>query len=138
MPQKLFTLDEANGLLPALEPLVRRLTAKRQELRGHQQVLGEFRVKASRNGGALPGSRFADAKTESTRLAAEIHEGVQEIESWGCVLKDLDHGLVDFPAQRGTDQIFLCWRLGEPEIRYWHSPQEGFAGRKPLGEDPLD
>ncbi len=138
MPPKLFTLDEANGLLPALEPLVRRLAAKRRELREHQQVLGEFRVKASRNGGALPGSRFAHAKTEGARLAAEIHEGVQEIESWGCVLKDLDHGLVDFPARRGADQVFLCWRLGEPEIRYWHSLQEGFAGRKPIGEDPLD
>ena len=135
---KLFTLPEANQLLPSLEPLVRRLMAKRQELRQRHQVLQEFRARASGNGGVLPGSTFAQAKTESARLAAEIQEDVQRIESWGCVVKDLDHGLVDFPAQRQGEQVFLCWRLGEPGIRYWHGLQEGFAGRKPLGEDPAD
>lgn len=88
MPPRLFTLEEANGLLSTLEPLVRRLVAKRQELREHQQVLGEFRARASRDGGALPGSSFAQAKTETARLLAEIHEGVREIESWSCVVKE--------------------------------------------------
>ncbi len=138
MPPKFFSLPEANGLLPSLEPLVRRLLAKRQELRKHQQVLGEFRARASRNGGILPGSAFAQAKTESVRLSAEIQKGVRQIESWGCVVKDLDHGLVDFPARRRREQVFLCWRLGEPEIRYWHSLREGFAGRKPLEEASVD
>ncbi len=138
MSPKFFTLSEANQLLPSLEPLVRRLMAKRQELRERHQVLQEFRARASRNGGVLPGSTFAQAKTESARLAAETQEGLQRIESWGCVVKDLEHGLVDFLARRQGEQVFLCWRLGEPEIRYWHGLQEGFAGRKPLGEGPVD
>ena len=54
------------------------------------------------------------------------------------VVKDLDQGLVDFLARRGREQVFLCWRLGEPEIRYWHRLQDGFANRKPLQEDPVE
>jgi hypothetical protein len=88
MSPRFFTVEEANGLLPAVEPLVRSLLAKRQELRGHQQALGEFRARASRDGGALPGSTFAQAKSESARLIAEIHEGVRQIESWGCMVQE--------------------------------------------------
>jgi len=138
MRAKLFTLREANNLLPRLEPLMRLLIARRMELREHQEELAAFRTLASRSGGAFPGSRYARAKSESTRLLAEIHDGVKEIESLGCVVKDLDHGLADFPARRGHEQVYLCWRLGEPEIRHWHGLQEGFAGRKPLGDDPVD
>jgi hypothetical protein len=136
VPPGFFTLDEANSLLPALEPRLHRLMIMRQQLREHQQALGEFRVRASQHGGALPGSRFGQAKMESARLLAEIREGVRPIESWGCLIKDLDHGLVDFLARRGQGQVLLCWCLGEPEIRYWHGLQEDFAGRKPLREDP--
>jgi hypothetical protein len=135
---RLFTLDEANRLLPELEPLVRCLMAKRAELREHQEVLTEFQARAARNGGVLPGSSYARANKERERLLLEIREGVQQIEAWGCVVKDLDQGLLDFLARRGQEHVFLCWRLGEPEIRYWHGLQEGFAGRKPLGEDPVD
>jgi hypothetical protein len=138
MPPKLFTLKEANSLLPCLEPLMRRLIAWRQELREHQERLAEFRALASRSGGALPGTRHARAKEESARLLAEITDGVREIEALGCVIKDLDLGLVDFLASRRREQVYLCWRLGEPEIRHWHGLQEGFAGRKPLGDDPVD
>jgi hypothetical protein len=63
---------------------------------------------------------------------------VREIEALGCVIKDLDLGLLDFLASRGREQVYLCWRLGEPDIRHWHGLQEGFAGRKPLGDDPVD
>jgi hypothetical protein len=135
---KLFTADEANRLLPTLEPLMRRLQAKRQQFRERRLALEEFRTRASRDGGVVPGTEVADAKTEGARLLAEIQEGVQQIESWGCVVKDLDRGLVDFLTRRGQEQVFLCWRLGEAEIRYWHGLQEGFAGRKPLQEDPLE
>jgi hypothetical protein len=138
VPREFFTLAEANSLLPALEPLMRRLQAKRQEIRQHRGALEEFRARASRDGGVLPGGDIAKARTESARLLAEIHEAAQQIESWGCVVKDLNHGSVDFLARRGREQVFLCWRLGEPEVLFWHGLQEGFAGRKPLQEDVLD
>ena len=138
MTPKLFTVDEANRLLPALEPLARRLQGTHRRLRERQQALEEFRARASRNGGVAPGSDVSNAMAESARLLAEIHDGVQEIEAWGCVVKDLEQGLVDFLARRGREQVYLCWHLGETEIRYWHGLQEGFAGRKPLQGDPLD
>ena len=138
MPPKLFTVDEANGLLPRLEPLVRHLMEKRERLREHQTVVVKYRARAGGNGGAFLGGQFAQAKQEIERLAAELQEGIQEIESWGCVVKDLELGLVDFPARRGQEQVFLCWRLGESRIAYWHGLEEGFSGRKPLDDRSPD
>ena len=135
MPPRLFTLDEANRLLLSLEPLVCRLAEKRQELRGHQAVLEEFRTAAGKSGGGMPGGRFAQARIQAERLTGEIAAGIRQIETWGCVIKDLDQGLVDFPSIRAEETVFLCWRLGEASIRYWHGLQEGFAGRKPLDQD---
>jgi len=68
-------------------------------------------------------------------LGAQIAEGTRRIEALGCVVKDLDRGLVDFPSRREDQTVFLCWRLGETSIRYWHGLKEGFAGRKPLEQD---
>ncbi len=132
MPPRLFTLDEANRLVPTLEPLLRRLVEKRQALREHAQVIEEFRAEAGRSGGGMPGGRFGKARAAAETLGMEIAGGIQEIEAWGCVIKDLDRGLVDFLSRRGDDTVFLCWRLGEPSIRYWHGLKEGFAGRKLL------
>lgn len=138
MPPKLFSVDEANSLLPKLEPLVRRLMEQGERLQEHQAVVREFRAKAGGNGGTFLGGRFAQAKQEIERLAAELQEGIHEIESWGCVVKDLDQGLVDFPARLRQQQVYLCWRLGEPRIAFWHGLEEGFAGRKPLEDEPMD
>ncbi|HSB79045.1 MAG TPA: DUF2203 domain-containing protein [Candidatus Methylomirabilis sp.] len=138
MPPKLFSVDEANSLLPKLEPLVRRLMEQGERLQKHQAVVREFRAKAGGNGGTFLGGRFAQAKQEIERLAAELQEGIHEIESWGCVVKDLEQGLVDFPARLRRQQVYLCWRLGEPRIAYWHGLEEGFAGRKPLEDEPSD
>jgi hypothetical protein len=135
MPPKLFTLDEANRLLPSLAPLVRRLVEQRQRLQEHQHALEEFRAAVGRSGGGMPGGRFAEARIAAERLTGEIADGIRQIEEWGCVVKDLDQGLVDFPARRSAETVFLCWRLGEAAIRYWHGLKEGFAGRKPLDED---
>jgi len=138
MPPKLFTLDEANRLLPSLEPLVRRLSELQQMLRERQQVLEEFRAAVGRSGGGMPGGRFADARIEAERLTGEITEGIRLAEEWGCVVKDLDQGLVDFLSRRAGETVFLCWRLGETSIQYWHGLKEGFAGRKPLDQDSAE
>lgn len=138
MPPRLFTVDEANSLLPKLEPLVRRLVERRERLQENQAVVAVFRAKAGGNGGSFLGGQFAEAKREIGRLAAELQEGIQEIESWGCVVKDLEIGLVDFPARRGPEQVLLCWRLGESRIAYWHGLEEGFAGRKPIESPSTD
>ena len=135
MPPKLFTLDEANHLVHTLEPLLRRLVEQRQALREHAQVIEEFRAAAGKSGGGMPGGRFGKARAVAERLGTEIAEGIRQIEALGCVLKDLDQGLVDFLSRRGDETVFLCWRLGESSIQYWHGLKEGFAGRKPLEQD---
>jgi hypothetical protein len=135
MAPKLFTLDEANRLVPTLETLLRRLMGQRQALREHAKVIEEFRAAAGTSGGGLPGGRFGEARAAAEQLGAEIADGIRQIETWGCVVKDLDQGLVDFLSRRGNDTVFLCWRLGESSIRYWHGLQEGFAGRKPVAQD---
>jgi hypothetical protein len=132
MPPRLFNLDEANRLVPHLETSVRRLVEQRQALRKHERVIDEFRAMAGKGGGGIPGGRFGEARAAVERLGAEIADGVRQIEAFGCVVKDLDQGLVDFLHRRGDATVFLCWRLGEPSIRYWHDLREGFAGRKPL------
>ena len=135
MPPKLFTLDEANRLVPTLERLLRRLVEQRQALREHEQVIEEFRAAAGKSGGGIPGGRFGKARVAAEALGAQIAEGTRRIEALGCVVKDLDRGLVDFPSRREDQTVFLCWRLGETSIRYWHGLKEGFAGRKPLEQD---
>jgi hypothetical protein len=138
VPPRFFTPAEANRLLPALRPLLTRLVAQRQALRAQQGVLEDFRTRASRDGGAMPGGDLSRAQQESDRLREAIRETVEEVQSLGCLIKDLDAGLVDFPALRRREQVLLCWRLGEDRIRYWHGLEEGFAGRKPLDEDALE
>ena len=135
MPPKLFTLDEANHLVPTLDPLLRRVVEQRQALREHAQVIEEFRAEAGKSGGGMPGGRFGKARAAAETLGTQIAEGIRRIEALGCVVKDLDQGLVDFPSLREDQTVFLCWRLGETSIRYWHGLKEGFAGRKPLEQD---
>jgi len=73
----------------------------------------------------LPAPRFAELKHEIGRL-------IYRIESFGCVVKDIDLGLIDFPAVRDEEPIYLCWKFGEPRVAYWHGVDEGFSSRKPL------
>ncbi len=135
MDPRLFRLDEANSLLPRIGPLLRRLMASHHDRALQQQVVDEFRRKATYGGGALASGDLAGVQQEIARLSVILQEGLREMESWGCIVKDLNLGLVDFPALRGTERVLLCWRLGEPEVRFWHGLEEGFAGRKPLRED---
>jgi hypothetical protein len=84
------------------------------------------------NGGGLPLQELADVQAEIEREAGEIARCIDRIQELGVLVKDLDSGLVDFPALREGLEVLLCWKLGEDEIRYWHGLEEGFAGRKEL------
>ena len=130
---KTFTLGEAQTLLPVVEALLRRAQtagARAAELEGEMQALSQ-RIFCS-------GGLHVDVTT-AARRRAEMDKSVQdtkdtlaEIEAIGVQTKDLDKGLLDFPCVIDGKTILLCWKLGEKEIGYWHSPEDGFAGRKPL------
>jgi hypothetical protein len=132
MPPKVFTLSEANALLPTLEPIIRRMVEASREFRASERLLDAFRARATMEGGILPDRDLSGAKAEADRLQNEIQEMVSEVEAIGCVLKDVDVGLVDFLSLRRGRQVYLCWRLGEDAIGFWHGLEEGYAGRKAI------
>jgi hypothetical protein len=130
-----FTPEEANAALAEVRPLVERLVAER---RAHAAALArqedlERRIKG--NGGGIPPAELAAASADVDAIARRLARLVDEIGEHGAQVKDLDEGLIDFPALRGAETVLLCWRLGEEEIRFWHRVEDGFAGRRPL---PLD
>ena len=130
-----FTPDEANAELEHVRPLVERLVAERQEHTAALERQEELEGKIRGNGGGIPPAELAEATAEVDAVARRLAKLVDEITSHGAQVKDLDSGLVDFPALRNGETVLLCWQLGEDEIAWWHSVDDGFAGRRPL---PLD
>jgi hypothetical protein len=130
-----FTPEEANAALEQVRPLVEQLVAGRQEHALAIERQEELERKIRGNGGGIPPAELASATAEVDALARRLARLVDEIGSHGAQVKDLDSGLVDFPALRRGETVLLCWQLGEEEIAWWHRADDGFAGRRPL---PLD
>jgi hypothetical protein len=127
-----FTPTEANELLGTVRPLVDEMVAHRRALAQAATRRAELSRLVAGNGGGVDADDFASLDEEATRAAAEIARLVSRIQGLGILVKDLDRGLVDFPAMRGDEEVLLCWELGEDEVGFWHGLEEGFAGRKPL------
>jgi hypothetical protein len=127
-----FTPTEANEVLETVRPLVEEMVARRRALSKAATRRAELARLVAGNGGGVDPGDFATLDEEATREAAEIARLVSRIQDLGVLVKDLDRGLVDFPALRGDEEVLLCWELGEDEIAFWHGLEEGFAGRKPL------
>ena len=130
-----FTPEEANAELEHVRPLVEQLVAERKvhalALERQEGLEGKIRG----NGGGIPPAELASATAEVDGVARRLAHLVDEIASHGAEVKDLDTGLIDFPALRRGETVLLCWQLGEDEIEWWHTVDDGFAGRRPL---PLD
>ena len=127
-----FTPDEANAELEQVRPLVEQLVEGRQEHALAVERQEELERKIRGNGGGIPPAELASATAEVDALARRLAHLVDAIGSHGAQVKDLDSGLVDFPALRRGETVLLCWQLGEDEIRYWHTIDDGFAGRQEL------
>jgi hypothetical protein len=122
-----FTLDQANALLPTVGTILRRL----QRARRHLSFTGfdtDLALAAESTGGAWPGRERAEA-------ALAVTLGFEQLEALEVLVRDLDRGLVDFPALVDGREVYLCWQLHEPEITHWHGLESGFAGRRPLGRE---
>ena len=131
---RLFSEEEANEALDVVAPLVERLVAARSRFVGEEERLAQLRRKVAGNGGGLDPASLAEAQYALEEVANEIGLLVAELEEAGVQVKDLDRGLVDFPARHpeSGDLVLLCWHLGEDQVSFWHGLDEGFAGRKPL------
>jgi hypothetical protein len=132
MAPRYFTVAEANAALEELRPVAEEMVARRSELVDAQARRAALGAQVVTNGGDLTPSDFAEADVELEQAASALAQCVERIQAAGVLVKDLDQGLLDFPARREGEEILLCWHVGEDEIRYWHGIEEGFAGRKPL------
>jgi len=115
-----------------VRPLAERMVEHRRELARALERMDALRESVSANGGDLRPRDFAEAQAELEGAAAGVARCAEGIHELGGIVKDPESGLVDFPALRGEDEVLLCWRVGEEEIGYWHSLEEGFAGRREL------
>ena len=79
-----------------------------------------------------------DARKRRDTSAASLRSAIEQVQALGCVVKDLDIGLIDFPTEFRGEEVYLCWKLGEPKIEFWHGVEEGFRGRKAIDQDFLD
>jgi hypothetical protein len=134
---KLFSLREAERLRLQLEPTLIEAIESRRKLGDLEEKLGQLAERIQRSGGLMV--RYEDAaklRIERNRVEETIREALERIHSTGCIVKDLEVGLLDFPARIDGEEVYLCWKLGEDRIRFYHRQDVGFAGRKPI--DPRD
>lgn len=126
---KIFKLEEATALLPVVKPALEKLVRRRRDL-----AIALLEADVARGFGAESGSGRDPLllRRDARELQEELLALVEAIQRHGCVVKDIDLGLVDFPALRGGQLVNLCWKLGEAEIKFWHGVDEGFSARKPL------
>jgi hypothetical protein len=130
--ERTFTPEEANAALAELRPIVERMVVHRRNLTQAQVLQTELVTRIAGNGGDMSPSDLREVAATIEREAAAIAECAEQVNAIGAQIKSLEEGLLDFPARRGDEDVLLCWKLGEDEIRYWHGIDEGFAGRKPL------
>ena len=134
-----FTLREAERLLPRLGGLLREaIAAKAEFTEAEEQFQGLLHRIMYLGGVLVDGSGAERVKQRREATGARLKHALEGIQETGVVVKDLDIGLVDFPTLLRGEEVYLCWRLEEPRIRFWHGVHEGFAGRKPIDQDFLD
>jgi hypothetical protein len=135
MSERTFTLAEAQTLLPVLESLLRSAITSKQLM---EEVEAEMQALTHRiflNGGThVDVVATARRKAERAKAEQRAKDALAEIDSIGVQVKDIDIGLLDFPCEVEGRIVLLCWKMGEGSITHWHSPEEGFAGRKPIDE----
>jgi hypothetical protein len=125
MPVRYFSVDEANALLPQIEPLMGQLLERRARVvRARQEVEALLEDLHSDVGGPVASEMVQDFAAIE-RLAARI-------QAFGCIIKDMNAGLLDFLTERNGREVYLCWRYGEPRVAFYHELHTGFNGRQPV------
>jgi hypothetical protein len=135
----IFSVEEANRLLPRLRPMVEKLTAAKRD---HDRASDEVLVLSMAATGAMPDSPDAvalqGARQRRGALGTQLQHRLAAVQRLGVVVKDLNQGLVDFHALMGDRLVFLCWRMDEPEVSHWHPLDGGFADRQPLKPSEIE
>ena len=134
--QRFFTLSDAERLLPKVERLLRRLIQFKREYETIDGELDHLAQRITLMGGMIaPRERMSQLRGRKDASARGLKATVESIQEIGCELKDLDTGLVDFPTLYRDEEVYLCWKLGESGIGFWHRVQDGYRGRRPIDND---
>jgi hypothetical protein len=132
VPKRVFTPAEANSALDDVRPVAERLVAIRGRMRELVETQGTLVTAIGGNGGGYAASDLNAAQAELEQLSEQVTACIEELDELGVSIKDLDLGLLDFPARRGGELVELCWHVGEETVTHWHRVGEGYAGRKPI------
>ena len=133
MADKYFNREEAEAMLPLIKHCLNEARESKEKVEDLDRELSRAKTEIMVLGGSFPPYRkLATNRSEREEKMTQLQEAIERIQETGCVVKDLDEGLVDFPAIHKGEEVYLCWKLGEERIEYWHGIEEGFAGRKPL------
>lgn len=132
MAPRYFTPAEANDALEDVRPLTVELVEHRSALLELQERQASLIARIAGNGGDMEPRELREVQERLDEEVTGIARCVSRIHELGALVKDLDDGLIDFPARRQGEEVLLCWRLGEDEVGHWHGLEEGFSGRKPF------
>jgi hypothetical protein len=128
---RFYDLDDANARLTELRPLLEQLRADRDAVATAQAELVRF---SQTDGDPRHAAGLQERQDEIRRLVRRMRDAVEQIDRWDVTLRDIESGLIDFPALANGRPIWLCWRLGEGDVAWWHEQNTGFEGRRPLLE----
>jgi len=132
---KIFTLDEAQSLLPLVESLLKRAIESKQAAEEVDNELSEMARRIHFSGGmTVDIAKIAGQRTALEQHIQRARETVAEIDEIGVQVKDLDSGLLDFPCRVEDEVVLLCWKSGETAIEHWHTVESGFKGRQPIDD----
>ena len=126
---KIFTVEQANRMLPLVRRIVRDIVEAHARWSG---AVRSYEAAATFTRADSPSNQLATLEAEVKRLAAEIEGYLAELRELGVEFKGFEQGLVDFPGERDGRVVYLCWKLDEDEVRFWHELADGYAGRQPL------
>ena len=133
---KLFSLSEAERARRQLEPLLVDAMEGRRQMGDLEDSLSAIANRIQIMGGiTLDYDAAARMRADLNKVVARVKDALDRIQATGCIVKDLDNGLLDFPSLIKNQEVYLCWRLGEDRIRFYHGHDEGFAGRKPINPE---
>jgi hypothetical protein len=136
---RFFNLPQAEKLLPDVESAIREAIAHKTEYQQAEEAWQNFSQRVMVMGGVrVDRSQLLDQKNHREASAQRLKEAIERIHEFGCLVKDLDIGLIDFPTLWKGEEVYLCWKLGESGIRFWHGIDEGFRGRKPIDQEFIE
>jgi hypothetical protein len=135
---RFFNLLEAEQHLPEIERLLRTIIELKKEHDEADAELSLINQRIALTGGMIPPhDEIADCRKRKQRAAAGLKEAVERIQEIGAQIKDVETGLIDFPTLYRGKEVYLCWKLGEAGISFWHYVEDGFRGRRPIDSEFL-